>query len=381
MTKSQEIFDNIFAERGGIFNPELFKGDIATKDLDFYNGLKSSILKIVKEKIKPSYPNLPEIHFEFIFNNSLNAAATKYEGEYYVGINIGAFFLIYDMFNKMFSTKSILSGIGNNENENDDKKILSCYMSSEGITFDENDFARSISLPKDLIRREYARQYTAWAMHFLVFHECAHIIRGHVDFVATKKNKNFWNEFDYSSSPNLYDSSFFQTLEMDADSFATNRSFILANLMINDYDNLSIVEKQICHNWATFSSNWIFVIYSLFRLFGFNLNDLESAKNKTHPPSTIRLSLIHGNIATLFMKVYGENYLKSVSKSTLDSIVQAEKTFNLITYQENMLDKYFNTFLDQSLSLYVKEITDNWNNVRLHLEPFAYGSLPGAKVD
>lgn len=379
MTEQESIFNNLFIAKGGLFDVDLGIS-LAGKDrLRVFIGMKENIIRFAN-LLKVSYPNFPEIHFNLINNYSLNAAATKFEGKYYIGINIGVYFLIFDMFSKMLASKDVLTDIGNHLLETNDEKILSSHISEGCLVFNTANVRENTFLPRDPIRTNYAHHLTHIAIKFLVHHECAHILRGHVDFLSHSQNQTMWNEFENLQTKPILQPSFSQTMEMDADSLATNHAFMYANYMITHQNELDSFEKIVYKDWNVFVHDWIFAIYCLFKLFGFNAIDIQKAKQKTHPPSIIRLSLIGGNLTPIFSASYGgDKYHQIVVNAFWKGVENAEKAFTSVTFHENQLELFSSTILNEELNKYNQDIANNWNNVRPFIEPFAYGKLPDYK--
>lgn len=370
MDSKQGKFHKVFEKMGGIFDTDMLDGE--AKKL--YSNIRSKAYFAVN-MLKGDYPNLPPITIDFIINNSLNAVVTKNDDEYYIGLNTGTCMLLLDIYNKMLSTDKILPHIGDISKEITDKHSISSYW--DGITtFDFNHFQKTAILPEDEMRRTYAQYYMDLAITFLIFHECGHIIRGHVDYGQSLK-QSFWAELDSTSSPNVIDSMTRQTLEMDADSFATNRSYILASTLI-DAPNLDELHKMIYSDWNTFTGNFIFSVYSLLRLFGFSDIDVKKAKLYSHPPAAMRISMIADNIPSIFGAIFDPSLVDSISETAVNNIVEAEKAFVSITFFENEVVKYVDIYTNPELDQYKIDILNNWSHVRPFLMPFAFGNLPKA---
>ncbi|HEY9048287.1 MAG TPA: hypothetical protein VIN08_20410 [Ohtaekwangia sp.] len=367
MQKEYE-FDEAFRRDGGR----------AKSEIDLFTDIRRRF-SAVNTFLKHSYPNLPEIHLDFIENDSLNAAATKYKGNYFIGINLGSYFLIYDMFMKMLASKSVWPKIGNNQLETDHKKILKAYINIyDKITFRFDN--QDIAIPQDKLRLEFAILCTNHAFDFLIYHEIAHILRGHVGYLASLIENNFyWREFDNLSQRSKLPSDVSQTLEMDADSFATNRSLNIIASNLKDTKQVNEIFRFAFKDWSTILPIWVFSIYSLFRLFGYRQYAVEDAKKLSHPPSSIRMALIAGNIVTLFELKYGKELIPSVVKDIIESTKAAEDAFSEITFQEANWDIYRNSYTKESTD-YIFSITDNWNKVRPVLEEYALGNLPPLKI-
>src|SRR5688572_15364361 len=131
MTEDEKLFDQAFRFAGGLFYveneniPEL--QDLVKEIKKGYDGLHYYL--------KHSLPRLPKIHFDIIFNMRLNACATKLDNQYFVGINLGTYLILEDMFDKLMASKNVLPDIGDISLETPEKKILSIITKDTGISF------------------------------------------------------------------------------------------------------------------------------------------------------------------------------------------------------------------------------------------------------
>lgn len=360
MTDKQIQFDQVFRDFGGILitHPSHLNDNISNAKLLFED---------IVAYLKMRYSNLPDVYFDFIDNYSFNAHVRKgSNSEYYLGVRIGVFYLLEDMYNKMFSKKSILPLIDSEYESEEESKINMIF--SEGLAYD--NFEKTC-YPKSFLRQRYSNIYTAFAFRFLIMHEFGHIIRGHVDYKLSSHGES-WNEYQIKMSTH-YEPIISQTLEMDADSFATNHAYIIAQYNIVNETMSKINFPDIFLSLTTFYRNWGFAIYAFMRLQGFEELDIISAKSKSHPPASTRLSMIGSNIVAILKRdsiVNIEEIIDSYSVSILD----AEIAFAKVSYFKYSPLLFLNNH-NRSLN-YVTEIAEKWNEVRPFLLKYAYGELP-----
>src|SRR5262249_3263159 len=156
--------------------------------------------------------------------------------------------------------------------------------------------------PKDKLRVFYAFAYSSLAFNFLLMHEIGHIVRGHNGYVSSKIKEYKWEEIDYRSIRGPYITPInSQTMEMDADSFATNHAFIQAHYYIthpNAWDEAKSDSRMnlIYKDYPSFCGHWCFAVYTLFRLFGFQEIKPDRIRSLSHPPAVIRMSMILANV-------------------------------------------------------------------------------------
>ena len=360
MTKKEMMFDAFFKAQGGIFPAE------DPRFIQVKGFMKTGI-----PYLEPQYPNVSDINVDIIRNIGLNAVAGKDKEGFYLGINIGSYFLIVDMFNKLMATKSVEVTIGDVSLETDEKKVLNAILENGTIAYDLGNSA-NLFASKDPIRQDFARYYTTLVINFLIFHELGHIVRGHVGYCANRFNYSTLNEVQNADSK--LDPLMSRTFEMDADSFAVNHAFIIGMNRIANTDTLHFPEALIFKDEATFLSKFIFATYCLFKLFEFEDFNPGTVQNLSHPPPSVRVSMIVNNIIVLLNhhKIKNIDYITDRMRN---SIVEAEKAFSEIRYVKNNTSEVFFSNHVKAVS-YIKQITENWNNVRPLLEPYAFGDLP-----
>ena len=151
MTNEELLFDSVFKEDGG-----LFKIDEPNKLGESLLILKNYIIEDTQcflSILRNRYKNLPEINFNIINNITINACAVKKENGYYVGINEGTILVLFDMFSKMLSTKTIYPHIGNAELESNEKLKIDRFIYEDAVFF--NQYRLNPKMPNDPIRAMY----------------------------------------------------------------------------------------------------------------------------------------------------------------------------------------------------------------------------------
>lgn len=197
LTDNEKKFDKCFKKYGGILK-------LREEDTKNLFQLVNSFLN----DIYSSYPRLPEIHFNIINSDVVNASAGKQDEFWGIGMNHGLLVLIQDLFMKIQSCKSL-----------DYKDCYNLKLDNffEGLVYER--FGSSILSFTGNSFRTFQEQ-TALLLEFLLYHEVGHIKNGHLGLVTNKFNLQL-NEVIYVDKNNIKD--ILQTIEMDADSFALNR--------------------------------------------------------------------------------------------------------------------------------------------------------------
>ncbi|MEO8405227.1 MAG: hypothetical protein ABI480_11545 [Chitinophagaceae bacterium] len=358
MTENQKIFNELYQSQGG--------------RIDFP---AAQSLQTTADYLRRFYPSLPDVHIDFTASTAINASASLFKGKYFVALNVGTFAAIQDMFTKMLASRDVLVANGNPYNETSEKKLLNLLLSPTGLEFPIPPINPPTSI-NDPDRAYLASFYVTFALNFILIHEFAHIIRGHVGYINYQTRSATFSEIDYNSAlTSEMNMSFFQTLEMDADSMALNRSFLIAEENMEWAKNSGKVEFPIFRDWETFIFHWTFAIYCLFRLFGFENIELAKAKQFKHPPPSIRMGMLISNINTIFIK-RNHSDVRKIAEVATSATAHAEEAFKSVSFASDRFDTFLSNWQNKDLSRYMLETAKNWNNVRPLLEPFAFGTLP-----
>lgn len=156
-----------------------------------------------------------KISFKIVFNNQVNGIVKKVDSTYYVGMYLGTYMLVKDMFNKMLASQNVLKQLGDISLENSEKQLLSTDDTEYRTTFKNGASCRV----NDKERAFYTELLTSYAVVFLISHECGHVVRGHLDAFPKRTFDLYDNELENKELLNS------QSLEVHADSLATNSAF------------------------------------------------------------------------------------------------------------------------------------------------------------
>jgi hypothetical protein len=154
-------------------------------------------------------PRMGPVHFDYVENTNVNAVAFEADGHEFVGIWIGTVLTIHIFLGCLLANQHLLPSIG---------------AVSEEVEFEPegSDVAWLTRIPKDPARRSYAHLLSEIAVEFLFRHELAHLMNGHVRLLNKWTGTNFLVEFDEHRCQAISNLGW-QTLEMDADSFAVGQ--------------------------------------------------------------------------------------------------------------------------------------------------------------
>jgi hypothetical protein len=357
----KEIFNEIFREEGGFYDHTQYP---------WYESIITHCNLEIK-KIKEDRPSFPSVEIGLVNNPTLNAAVCKANHKYYIGVNIGVYFLLQDIFYRMLCNKNILIEFGDVSKEVDVKKLYDPQLDNAENLFFDKDFTENIT-PKDEVRANLARFFVAKAFTFLCYHEYGHIIFGHLDLIAANKGNFKISEIDNKLTLSMLDS---QTLEFDADIYATNMmmKYLLKEHVKYYQEN---TKSSSGPNLPSTVQIHFFAIYTLFRLFGIKKESYNNLLSFPHPPPGIRQRLILDQI--LFPLRAIPDLVQKLEIILPQTINEVENAFQLISEVDLFKSEIENAYSKTS-SGHLYKVLRNWNNLRPILEQYSYGELSPLK--
>lgn len=152
-----EQFDIISKDHRGI---DAFK-DFTTKGLsgDIYSSFSTLDSWIIQE-----HPGLPVIYCKFINDTTLNAVVRKSQNSYFIGINIGTFYILQDLFYRMLSQNSVLMEFGDSFKEINPQPLVNTQISDLNTLIDCRDPYINI-VPKNPKRQDIANLLTGFTIN------------------------------------------------------------------------------------------------------------------------------------------------------------------------------------------------------------------------
>jgi hypothetical protein len=346
----------------------------APPEPSLWSDLKPAFGNLV-QRVKQLHPNLPFINFDVILNLTLNGVASKNLDEYFIGMNMGSIFLFMDIFRKMVLRNDVLTQFKNSNSPYNNDLIVNLFQTEGLPTFGLSGY--KVEGEMDDKMKFLSNCLTAMAMEFLIHHEICHVLRGHVDYgLSQNKSLLFENQSKDNSIPFLTH----QTLEMDADSFAVNRALNNFNEDLKIGRSTWLGETFRFGSWQTAIYLFSFSVYTKFRLFGFQNDNLEGIKKSTHPSPAMRLNMIGSNIITIFKERTTSEFSLEISEIVTSAAKDAEIAFSKVTNLEIKWDTFKNSFSGETQE-YIWEIRKNWNTIRSELEKYTYSELPPLHSD
>ncbi len=339
MPTSRQLFREYILRNklGDIFDPD----KAPVEQQAFWNGHKMLAQRYAQAACD-AYVGIPLIHFEFINNTEFNARAFKEQGQYFIGVNHSVLPVLSSLFDQFLSHPQILAEVG------------ACELESE-------DNARSRGVPIDQSRALYAAHLKKMAYDFIVWHELAHITRGHVDFGSERFQANGINESPSHESWQK-DHKTIHLREYEADRHAIGTGLNSHLDLVQDAGNKKAPADHVYSSRAAVFFAWSFAANSLWRLFedailpGSNL-----IAEHDYPPMQLRQMVT----STEGVQFFGEDYRKiepQVATFAVAVTMHAEHAFSLIGRSS---PKRWEELSQDTLSNYWNELNAHW----LKLEP------------
>jgi len=249
------------------------------------------------------------VHLGVVQSHLLNAFAAEHLGWFLIGINRGTYHFLLSVAARMLSDRRVLPDIGDPEKELPEVPVTD-LLSMEDSRLDKPLF------PKSPVRDQYSHMLYEEMIQFLIFHELAHIVRGHVGFLSSPNRTGLIQEFNMAPQPGGSLAS--QAMEAHADMSAAELCFINSfskhqlsqdpDCRIADDDSVNAIRKELYADKALTAMRTALAIYLLFRAFApdsratTRLQESELIQG-SHPHPLVRQGLLMGQLyATLLDK-------------------------------------------------------------------------------
>lgn len=272
-------------------------------------------------------PRLPHIHFDFIYNENINAVAFKAEDRYFIGLTTGTIYILELVIMRMLSDSRLFDTIGNPGEEASDLPPLIGYAPKAEQM---NIAGLRPKRPKTKPRLDYAGHLNDQALLFLVGHEIAHITLGHVDYLRSRTGAALVAEMGW----NAPDAEWLierQCLEAQADlrSVFSRIGSIRLTFIAGESGNLKASWLDSNPSEAHLIFDWAFAMNLLFRLFGdvrFNASQLVTS---SYPPLPLRRAMAT-EIAGPVMERWNPALKEKISHALQTAMKYSEHAFATI---------------------------------------------------
>lgn len=334
-------------------------------------------------QLKELYLKMPDVHFDYIRNNSLNARAFQADGLNCIGINDYTMLFLMAAFSRMLADRKLFPEIGN---ANAELQNLPFYASVQGhVTFPDSEKERKALIgtrPQDMTRTMMAEYLAFVAIQFLFSHEYIHIAHGHLIFLQRRYGISAIAEVASRAEIPRIDPLTLQTLEMDADSAAVLEVMVFLSVIAENYTagvakqirpDLDAVYRLTFTTPQTVAKYMFFAVFTLLRLLGdasFGKSDLVSA---THPVPRLRQLML---IWAILRAGGWFNIPEFTDGEWLPMARQAEEALAVITDTPNRNQTFLRAVGQEPLAHY-RDINRRWSEIQPELSQYAYKWIPG----
>ncbi|NOT04326.1 MAG: hypothetical protein HOP27_06970 [Anaerolineales bacterium] len=354
-------FNETFSEDGGWFNPENFH---QIDRMLIFDWITPQIEAIIQSHIRNTFSPF-EVEFAYIDSPTLNASVELFvhEDKSYIGLNVGSARIIFNHFFQALSHPNLFLNIGDPKSEEYKKKKI------QGVTFNINSdgainqtYANGQPMieyfPNDPIRLDYARLLSLHSIIFLIEHEIAHLVNGHLALRSR-------NRLDVFSE---------QVLEWDADSWAMSQG---VGRTIKHTSQLPYEEPEsiqwIYSSFENDLSAWLFSITSLFLLNSSTPFDIDKLEVYDHPPAPLSAFFVLETTKEHLLTKSTEEFIRKYSEMNdgSNALIQSVEALTLLTGNSIYRDEIKKACSESALS-HPQRLISRWKEVRPLLEPYAY---------
>ncbi|WP_421830236.1 hypothetical protein [Larkinella sp.] len=343
----EETFDRIVAR--------LKLGKRLTDEQVSETGVLSALLadgnRMITWIINDNGGTFPSPNVYFVDGTDVNAFAFKEDEEYFIGINEGTVLLLMKLFYRMLSHRDILPQIG------DLSKEVSPPKSPDIDINEATQKKREESIfPVDSTRSQFAVALTYFAFRFILMHEYAHILKGHVDYLENKTGLAMVSDNE-NLTEDVGGDWIRQAIEIDADDYSAQIGYYFHIAILIDLNNRGTQTKDGLNTPEIASFAWYFSISALFRLVGSKGYSPNNFFTSLYPPPAIRTYFIGFVLQQLNIQ---EKY--KFPDSSLNASFECEKAFAILSSEPDFYssrlaygprsDEYINSIFERFEPLY-----------------------------
>lgn len=324
--------------------------------------------RYIVDSIHSTIGKSPRPYVGLIDNLGFNAKALQSGDKFFIGIYKGTLEVLADVYFELMANKYALQDIGNSSKEATHGKIdlMELYSIRQRSADQVN-----LPAPVDTIRRMYAMNLLYLANEYLVMHEYGHILHGHCGYFNSLTRIPFAESIDKKDVDPLTALDH-QTLEMDADSYATNVTLRELFRCVNDPNLLPIEVRFFYNDWRIAFRSWATALYIQAKLFSFK-NDSTKIEKENHLLPAIRMRLILGNVFSVCeYNNFGTS--EELGKIIRGVISDVDSAFAQIS-TEGADTPFLKFMYSGPVSKQRIRIMENWNPLRSKLLKYAFNRI------
>ena len=311
MVSSQDRFNKVMLKYGGVlrhnvqssYAEQLLAGNLASfrKCLQ----LKSTLGSREECRLFES------TYTDYINNWSINALACLENELYMIGIFSGAPWSLFNVSFAMLSHPDIYPELGGTDELIRFDSISSDLSNNGELVFvfraGRSDYSHPY-IPSGSKRGTVAGEISAYAISFIIFHELAHIVKGHLSFIESATGVCEIIEIAGGQSDCL-NPIVRQAIEVDADQWAAEQ--VLKHFVFGEHSLFSSDESRI--------KAIVFSLGLVLLVFGRRTLDLGDYTRSNHPHPNIRYLWTMGYLTQPLLKITSQNkatILQIISETT-----------------------------------------------------------------
>ncbi len=306
-----------------------------------------------------SKPISTNVGFCLLESSRINACAIKVDGEFFVGVNAAFDLSLKKIFVALLADGGIAKKFGIIFNE----KYLK--DSNEELSFiDRCQFVDLSQIDPDI--DEIAVIMTTICFDFICYHEYAHIMSGHLNYLTNDANVFCMSEAhdELENDDEAYSR---RVLEHDADAFGAVQSFG-NSLKTNIWDKTELT-KVLFEDWSKrFQASFI-AIFTLFIVLD-KLGSSNNVSKSTHPPLAWRSMFALGSLMESACRSSGKtyaDYTRDITQPAFDSVAN-------FFLKGGEHDLYFKSLREWYAGGHFDAISDRWSKLvpdlnRLKISP------------
>jgi hypothetical protein len=332
--------------------------------LPAYGGLRGMLVqqwerldRWIREVRAQHAPTMYPVFVGYVESLRMNAFAFVRENYGFVGLYPGSVLTIYSFFSNLLAHPNFFPTIGDPQKE------------EQWAGFDR---AHIVRIPKDPTRGSFAGLLSVLAIDFLFTHEIGHLMNGHAELINVKLGVPVFAEFDVGQSKAL-DNLTSQTLEMDADCFATGQGVSVA---VGRASNPEAVFPEHWRQWyktpRSALAMWSLAVYGLHRMFLGGQVPPADHLDSTHPDPSVRL-LVAYLTAVELLKKRGLNELASELDSIFAEAVHPIEHGHAFLTSTQVNASGARAAFDPPARKHLNVLLGHWKSLRPELLPFVHG--------
>ena len=245
---------------------------------DFYENFAQQLVRNLQPEYNPyNHKEVKKLNFKYCWNINVNASSIENEYEDSITLNEGAVIKIYSFFYKLINSVPLFQL---------DVEIPPYVLIENNATFDKNghnSFNEKFVLSDNPILNNLAEYLSMFSIKYLIAHEVGHAFNGHS--IYYNQVRRMIQESSGSQLRQCYLD--LQTMEMDADAFASTRIMEEAFLFYkSDINKLHLANKVDIFKMPIYAIHCLYYIFRDYRTW--------EEFCEEHPPAFVRESMSLG---------------------------------------------------------------------------------------